>query len=56
MALRLPLRALLSRLEPFAESLWRHDIAAFASRPEPYLWEKETLFGGLYQKTVARRR
>jgi SAM-dependent methyltransferase len=49
------MRGLLNRLEPFAESLWRHEIAEFASVPGDYGWQKQTLFGGLYQKTVAYR-
>lgn len=49
------MRGLLNRLEPFAESLWHHDIAEFASASGAYRWETQTLFGGLYQKTVARR-
>ena len=40
-------------LEPFAKSLWRQDIRAFASEPEKYRWRKESFFGGLYQKVVA---
>lgn len=53
--LRLPLRRVFGRLEPFAESLWHHDIESFASEPAPYQWHKTTLFGGVYQKTVAQR-
>ena len=53
--LRGVMRGLMSRLEPFAESLWHHEIAEFASAPGAYRWEKQTLFGGLYQKTVAYR-
>jgi len=49
------MRGLMNRLEPFAESLWRHEIAEFASVPGDYRWQKQTLFGGLYQKTVAYR-
>jgi SAM-dependent methyltransferase len=49
------MRGFMTRLEPFAESLWRHGIADFAGVPEAYRWEKRTLFGGLYQKTVAHR-
>ena len=48
-------RQLFKRLEPFAESLWHHEIVEFASAPENYRWEKQTLFGGLYQKTIAYR-
>ena len=47
------MRRLFNLLEPFAESLWRHEIVEFANTPESYHWEKQTLFGGLYQKTVA---
>ena len=53
--LRGPMRAMMRRLEPFAESLWHHEIADFASAPGAYHWQKRTLFGGLYQKTVALR-
>jgi ubiquinone/menaquinone biosynthesis C-methylase UbiE len=42
-------------LEPFAKSLWRHEIESFASGTEAFTWSKETYFGGLYQKVVARR-
>lgn len=36
-------------LEPFALSLWRHEIREFASEPEKYTWKKRTIFGGVYQ-------
>ena len=49
------MRRLMTRLEPFAESLWHHEIAEFASAPGDYRWQKQTPFGGLYQKTVAYR-
>ena len=42
-------------LEPFAESLWRHEIESFAGGTDGLAWTKETFFGGLYQKVVARR-
>jgi ubiquinone/menaquinone biosynthesis C-methylase UbiE len=42
-------------LEPFAKGLWRHEIKDLASDPGGYEWQKETYFGGLYQKIVARR-
>lgn len=55
-----PLRAiyrwLFNCLEPFAESLWRNEVRTFASDADLYSWEKATLFGGVYQKVVARRR
>jgi SAM-dependent methyltransferase len=42
-------------LEPFAMSLWRHEIKDFASDAERYAWRTETYFGGLFQKVVAQR-
>jgi ubiquinone/menaquinone biosynthesis C-methylase UbiE len=42
-------------LEPFAKSLWRHEISSFASNPSAFHWRQETYFGGLFQKVVARR-
>jgi len=54
-----PLRELMRRvngwLEPFAESLWHHDIRTFARDADGFRWEKQTFFGGLYQKVVAYR-
>lgn len=47
--------AIFALVEPFAESLWRHPIADFASDAGRYEWRTETFFGGLFQKTVARR-
>ncbi len=41
-------------LEPFAKSLWHHEIADFATAPDRFHWHQETYFGGLFQKTVAR--
>ena len=49
------MRRLMTRLEPFAESLWRQEIADFAGDPDAYRWQKRNYFGGLYQKTVATR-
>lgn len=43
-------------LEPYAASLCRHGIQAFASRPQDFVWRRQTYFGGLYQKVVAERR
>jgi SAM-dependent methyltransferase len=42
-------------LEPFAKDLWRRDIAGYARAGDQFAWSKETYFGGLYQKVVARR-
>ena len=51
--LRPIMRLVFRRLEPYAEALWRRDIASYASRAADYAWHTETYFGGLYQKTVA---
>lgn len=40
-------------LEPYAKSLWRHEIRDFGHKPEKFDWCKETFFGGLFQKVVA---
>jgi len=54
--LRRPLRRVFQRLEPFAESLWHHRIEEFAAEADAFRWRTETLFGGVYQKTVAEFR
>lgn len=43
-------------LEPYAKTLWRHEIQDFADTSERFHWSKETCFGGLFQKVVASRR
>jgi len=53
--LRMVFRWLFDRLEPFAESLWHHEVREFSSVGSSFRWKKETMFGGIYQKTVARR-
>ncbi len=42
-------------LEPFAMSLWKHEIREFAAKQDDFLWSKQTYFGGLYQKVTAQR-
>ncbi len=42
-------------LEPFAKGLWANEISSYAGPKEGFVWSKQTYFGGLYQKTVARR-
>ncbi len=51
--LRLPMRAVLAALEPFALDLWRHEVEEFLP-PGPHLSKlrKSTFFRGLYQKIV----
>lgn len=52
-----PVTGLVFRLlEPFAESLWHSEIESLAGGADGFTWSKETFFGGLYQKVVARRR
>ncbi len=43
-------------LEPFAKSLWHHEITGFAKDPGRFHWRQETYFGGLFQKVVAQRK
>jgi ubiquinone/menaquinone biosynthesis C-methylase UbiE len=55
-----PLRPLMRRvfrhLEPYADDLWQHEVAAFLPADAPALAiEKRTFFGGLYQKLVITR-
>jgi len=42
-------------LEPFAKDLWWNTIEDFAAEPERFEWRTQTLFGKLFQKTVATR-
>ncbi len=53
--LRAPMSLVFRSLEPFAGTLWRREIASLAANPG-FVWRKQTLFGGLYQKVVAERR
>lgn len=43
-------------LEPYAFSLIESEIRNFASEPEAFTWQKDVIFGGLYQKVVAVRK
>lgn len=43
-------------LEPFANALWEHEIAHFASQADRYEWHKKTLFGGVYQVVSVRHK
>lgn len=54
--LRMPMRALLRRLEPYALDLWREEVQAFLpSAAANAEIGRETFFGGLYQKLVVHR-
>jgi ubiquinone/menaquinone biosynthesis C-methylase UbiE len=46
---------LLARLEPFAPDLWRNEIASWLPRGNVSKLEKQSFFGGLYQKVVITR-
>jgi ubiquinone/menaquinone biosynthesis C-methylase UbiE len=47
---------ILTTLEPFAMDLWHHEIAEWLPSPDSYnKIEKQTYFGGLYQKVVITR-
>lgn len=53
---RHPLRALLRRLEPYAEDLWNHPLEDFLPPDMTFASiETTTYFGGLYQKMVITR-
>jgi ubiquinone/menaquinone biosynthesis C-methylase UbiE len=54
--LRLPLRLLLRRLEPFALELWRHPLARWLPAGARLAGlERQTFFGGLYQMVTITR-
>jgi len=53
--LKAPQSVVFRYLEPFAETLWRDEIAGFATHAERFEWRKETFFGGFFQKVVATR-
>jgi ubiquinone/menaquinone biosynthesis C-methylase UbiE len=48
-------RPLLGLLEPFALDLWRHEIPYWFPVEVPVRWNKQSFFGGLYQKIVITR-
>lgn len=53
---RHPLRALLKRLEPYADDLWNNEIKTYLPEDVQFTsMHKETYFGGLYQKIVLTR-
>jgi len=54
---RHPLRAMLKRLEPYADDLWNNEIESYLPKDANFSEiRKETYFGGLYQKVVLVRR
>ena len=54
--LHFPMQMLLRTLEPFAIDLWRQEIVDFLpAGAVPRAVDKQTFFGGLYQKLVIQR-
>ncbi len=49
------MRAVFGSLEPYAQSLWKHEISSYAENAGDFSWSKRTYFGGLYQKVIAQR-
>ncbi|MBC7284016.1 rhodoquinone biosynthesis methyltransferase RquA [Hoeflea sp.] len=49
-------RKLFERLEPFALSMWDHEVRDLGADAAAFEWTKEIFFGGVFQKTVAHRR
>jgi len=43
-------------LEPFACSLWKHEISEYASDAAAFTWKKRTVFGGVYQVVEVARK
>ncbi len=53
---RRPLKALLRKLEPYADELWQHELESFFPAGARFTSvTKTTYFGGLYQKVVLTR-
>lgn len=50
------LRGVNAWLEPFACALWKKEIRDYAREPERFIWEKRTIFGGVYQIVSVRHR
>ena len=54
--LRLLMKTIFRKLEPYAMDLWAHDIEEFMpGQARPASIDKRTYFGGLYQKLVLVR-
>jgi ubiquinone/menaquinone biosynthesis C-methylase UbiE len=54
--MRLLMRLVFHRLEPYAMDLWQHGVESYLPQtPEPVAQRKATYFGGLYQKLVLTR-
>ncbi|MBI3368849.1 MAG: class I SAM-dependent methyltransferase [Burkholderiales bacterium] len=54
--LRLLMKGVFRRLEPYAMDLWKHEVNDFLpAQPGPLSVDKTTYYGGLYQKLVVTR-
>jgi SAM-dependent methyltransferase len=49
-------RRLFDLLEPFAATMWDHEVHEFSAEARNFRWEKVTMFGGIFQKAIAHRR
>lgn len=43
-------------LEPYSNALWQNEIQSYATKQDEFTWEKETIFGGVYQCVIAKRK
>jgi len=43
-------------LEPFSNALWNRPISYYADHADDFIWEKRTIFGGVYQIVSVRRK
>ena len=51
------MKQVFDRLEPFARTMWSHEIEELAGADATaFRWRKRTRFGGLYQTVIAERR
>ena len=48
-------RRLFERVEPYALAMWNREIREYATDASAFDWQKQTMFGGVFQKIVARR-
>ena len=53
--LRPVIRGVFALLEPYATEIWATEIADLAPPRADFSWTKQTFFGGMYQKVIARR-
>lgn len=55
-----PLKLVMSKifdwLEPFAKGLWIKEIEEYSDHSSRFTWQKEKIFGGLYQKVVVHKK